>query len=262
MLATRFAPCRSAPALLLRGVPAGRASFHSSAQQLREAKVAVVLSGCGVYDGTEVHEASAILVHLSRGGASVQMYAPNISQMHVIDHCKGQPAKGESRNVLIESARIARGKVMELTKLSAKDHDAVIFPGGFGAAKNLSTFAVDGKDCKVNGDVERVLKDFYKAGKPIGMCCISPVLAAKVLPGTEVTVGHEEEEGGRWPHAGTAGTIKAMGGKHRVKEVTDAHVDTANKVVTTPAYMCETELHHIFDGIGTMVKHVLKMTGK
>ncbi|XP_048350508.1 glutamine amidotransferase-like class 1 domain-containing protein 3, mitochondrial isoform X2 [Sphaerodactylus townsendi] len=203
-----------------------------------------------------------ILVHLSRGGASVQMFAPNISQMHVIDHCKGQPATDETRNVLSESARIARGKITELNKLTAKDHDAVIFPGGFGAAKNLSTFAVDGKDCKVNGEVERVLKDFHKAGKPIGLCCISPVLAAKVIPGTEVTVGHEEEEGGKWPYAGTAGAIKAMGGKHHVKEVTDAHVDANNKVVTTPAYMCETEMHHIFDGIGTMVKHVLKLTGK
>uniref|UniRef100_A0ACB8FI01 Glutamine amidotransferase-like class 1 domain-containing protein 3A, mitochondrial n=1 Tax=Sphaerodactylus townsendi TaxID=933632 RepID=A0ACB8FI01_9SAUR len=182
-----------------------------------------------------------ILVHLSRGGASVQMFAPNISQMHVIDHCKGQPATDETRNVLSESARIARGKITELNKLTAKDHDAVIFPGGFGAAKNLSTFAVDGKDCKVNGEVERVLKDFHKAGKPIGLCCISPVLAAKVIPGTEVTVGHEEEEGAVFH---------------------DAHVDANNKVVTTPAYMCETEMHHIFDGIGTMVKHVLKLTGK
>ncbi|KAH0624793.1 hypothetical protein JD844_032600 [Phrynosoma platyrhinos] len=219
-----------------------------------------------------------ILVHLSRGGADVQMYAPNISQMHVIDHSKGQPAEGESRNVLAESARIARGKIADLTKLTANDHDAVIFPGGFGAAKNLSTFAVDGKDCKVNGDVERVLKDFHKAGKPIGLCCISPVLAAKVLPGTEVTVGHEEEQGGKWPYAGTAGAIKALGGKHHVKEVTisflymslvfsltilhEAHVDTKHKVVTTPAFMCETDLHHIFDGIGAMVKNVLKLAGK
>ncbi|KAJ6667642.1 hypothetical protein lerEdw1_016763 [Lerista edwardsae] len=225
MLAARLAGCRaplcSSPLLLLGKVaPAGRAPFHGSAQRLHGAKVAVVLSGCGVYDGTEIHEASAILVHLSRGGANVQMYAPNIAQMHVIDHSKGQPASGESRNVLAESARIARGKITDLAKLTAKDHDAVIFPGGFGAAKNLSTFAVDGKDCKVNKEVERVLKDFHKAGKPIGLCCISPVLAAKVLPGTEVTVGHEEEQGGKWPHAGTAGAIKALGGKHQVKDVT------------------------------------------
>ncbi|XP_019412662.1 PREDICTED: ES1 protein homolog, mitochondrial [Crocodylus porosus] len=221
-----------------------------------------VLSGCGVYDGTEIHEASAILFHLSRKGAEVQMYAPDILQMHVIDHTKGQPVEAESRNVLTESARIARGKITNLAKLTTQDHDAVIFPGGFGAAKNLSTFAVDGKDCKVHKEVERVLQEFHKAGKPIGLCCISPVLVAKVLPGAEVTVGHEVEEGGKWPYAGTAGAIKALGAKHCVKEVTEAHVDLKNKVVTTPAFMCETELHHIFEGIGAMVKNVLKLTGK
>ncbi|XP_011384861.1 ES1 protein homolog, mitochondrial-like, partial [Pteropus vampyrus] len=141
-----------------------------------------VLSGCGVYDGTELHEASA--------------------------------------NVLTESARIARGKITDLAQLSAANHDAAIFPGGFGAAKNLSTFAVDGKDCKVNRDVERVLKEFHMAGKPIGLCCIAPVLAAKVLRGVEVTVGHEQEEGGKWPYAGTAEAIKALGAKHRAKDVT------------------------------------------
>ncbi|KAM8820229.1 glutamine amidotransferase-like class 1 domain-containing protein 3, mitochondrial [Eudromia elegans] len=250
-------------AALRRGAPAGGlAALHGSPARPRPARVAVVLSGCGVYDGTEIHEASAVLVHLSRGGAKVHMYAPDVPQMHVIDHSKGQPAESESRNVLVESARIARGKITSLAKLTTVDHDAVIFPGGFGAAKNLSTFAVDGKDCKVNREVERVLKDFHKAGKPIGLCCISPVLAAKVLAGAEVTVGHEEEEGGKWPYAGTAGAIKEMGGKHCVKEVTEAHVDAKNKVVTTPAFMCETELHDIFDGIGAMVKNVLKLTGK
>ncbi|XP_067848515.1 glutamine amidotransferase-like class 1 domain-containing protein 3, mitochondrial [Heptranchias perlo] len=109
--------------------------FRSAAAH-RGPNVAVVLSGCGVYDGTEIHEASAILVHLSRSGAEVQVYAPDVSQMHVVDHIKGEPAGG-SRNVLVESARIARGKIMDLGKLTAQDHDAVIFPGGFGAAKNL-----------------------------------------------------------------------------------------------------------------------------
>ncbi|CAL8267470.1 unnamed protein product [Lota lota] len=236
------------------------ACFHTGAL-VGGAKVAVVLSGCGVFDGTEIHEASAILVHLSRGGAEVQMFAPDVSQMHVIDHQKGQPAE-ESRNVLTESARIARGSIADLAKLSVSNHDAIIFPGGFGAAKNLSTFAVDGPDCKMNEDVERVLKDFHKAGKPIGLCCISPVLAAKLLPGVEVTVGHEEEEGGRWPHAGTVLAIKALGAKHCVKEHHEAHVDHKNKVVTSPAFMCETKLHLIFDGIGAMVSSVLKLSGK
>ncbi|XP_076724999.2 glutamine amidotransferase-like class 1 domain-containing protein 3, mitochondrial isoform X2 [Callospermophilus lateralis] len=200
-----------------------RAAFHGSAPR-PGARVALVLSGCGVYDGSEIHEASA--------------------------------------NVLTESARIARGKISDLAQLSAANHDAAIFPGGFGAAKNLSTFAVDGKDCRVNQDVERVLKEFHAAGKPIGLCCIAPVLAAKVLRGVEVTVGHEQEEGGKWPYAGTAEAIKALGAKHCVKGVTEAHVDQKNKVVTTPAFMCETALHHIHDGIGAMVKKVLELTGK
>uniref|UniRef100_A0A2K6ELE9 Glutamine amidotransferase class 1 domain containing 3 n=1 Tax=Propithecus coquereli TaxID=379532 RepID=A0A2K6ELE9_PROCO len=231
-----------------------RAALHGSAPR-PAARVALVLSGCGVYDGTEIHEASAILVHLSRGGAEVQIFAPDVPQMHVIDHTKGQPSESETRNVLTESARIARGKIADLATLSAANHDAAIFPGGFGAAKNLSTFAVDGKDCRVNKDVERVLKEFHAAGKPVGLCCIAPVLAAKVLRGVEVTVGHEQEEGGKWPYAGTAEAIKALGAKH-------SHVDLKNKVVTTPAFMCETALHHIHDGIGAMVKKVLELTGK
>nr|XP_023414917.1 ES1 protein homolog, mitochondrial [Loxodonta africana] len=182
--------------------------------------------------------------------------------MHVIDHTKGQPSEGDTRNVLTESARIARGKITDLAQLRAADHDAAILPGGFGAAKNLSTFAVDGKDCKVNQDVERVLKEFHSAGKPIGLCCIAPVLAARVLHGIEVTVGHEQEEGGKWPYAGTAEAIKALGAKHCVKDVTEAHVDQKNKVVTTPAFMCETALHHVHDGIGAMVRKVLELAGK
>uniref|UniRef100_A0A8C3YV38 Glutamine amidotransferase class 1 domain containing 3 n=1 Tax=Catagonus wagneri TaxID=51154 RepID=A0A8C3YV38_9CETA len=240
--------------------PSPRAALHASAPR-PGARVALVLSGCGVYDGTELHEASSILVHLSRGGAEVQIYAPDVPQMHVVNHAKGQPSEGETRNVLVESARIARGKIADLAQLSAANHDAAIFPGGFGVAKNLSTFAVAGKDCTVNGDVARVLKEFHGAGKPIGLCCIAPVLAAKVLRGVEVTVGHEQEEGGKWPHAGTAEVIKALGAKHRVTEVTEAHVDAKNKVVTTAAFMCDAGLHHIHDGLGAMVRKVLELAG-
>uniref|UniRef100_A0A8C4NIU8 Glutamine amidotransferase class 1 domain containing 3 n=1 Tax=Eptatretus burgeri TaxID=7764 RepID=A0A8C4NIU8_EPTBU len=225
-------------------------------------RVAVVLSGAGVYDGSELHEASAVLVHLSRGGAQVKIFAPDIPQMHVVDHSKGQPVEGETRNVLVESARIARGKIDELKRLSVSEHDAVIFPGGFGAAKNLSSFAVDGPACKVEPEVERILKEFHDARKPIGLCCIAPVLAAKLLPSVELTVGHESEEGGLWPHAAAAGAVKTMGAKHVPKEVTEAHVDSHNKVVSTPAFMCETDIHHVFDGIGSLVEAVLRLSGK
>ncbi|XP_053561688.1 glutamine amidotransferase-like class 1 domain-containing protein 3, mitochondrial isoform X2 [Bombina bombina] len=213
----------------LLGTLLGTRALHVTPENA-SARVAVVLSGCGVYDGTEIHEASAMLVHLSRAGAEVKMFAPDVAQMHVIDHNKGQPAE-ESRNVLVESARLARGDITALSQLKAQDHDAVIFPGGFGAAKNL-------------------------------LCCIAPVLAAKVLPGVEVTVGQEDEQGGKWPYAGTAKAISALGGKHCAKEVHEVHVDVKHRVVSTPAFMCNAPLHKIFDGIGAMVQGVLRLTGK
>ncbi|CAL8341586.1 unnamed protein product [Boreogadus saida] len=220
-------------------------------------RVAVVLAGCGVFDGTEIHEASAVLVHLSRGDASVKMFAPNVDQMHVVDHMKGGPTE-EKRNVLVESARLARGDIQDLSKLLVKDYDAIIFPGGFGAAKNLCTWATEGKDCSVNAEVKGVLQAFHGEGKAIGLCCISPVLAAKVFPGCEVTVGRENDD--KYPNTtDTAAAIVQLGCTHVSKSVAESHVDEKNKVVTTCAFMCDAPLHEIFDGIGTMVQAVLKL---
>uniref|UniRef100_A0A674MB63 Zgc:162944 n=1 Tax=Takifugu rubripes TaxID=31033 RepID=A0A674MB63_TAKRU len=210
--------------LVSRTLQAVTHSYYSTQMGKR---VAVVLAGCGVYDGSEIHEASAVLVHLSRGGASVNMFAPNVEQMHVINHLAGKPSE-EKRNVLVESARLARGNIQDLSNLSVKDHDAVIFPGGFGA------------------------------DKPIGLCCISPVLAAKVFPGCEVTVGIENND--KYPDTtGTAAAINQLGCKHMSKSVGESHVDEKNKLVTTCAFMCNAPIHEIYDGIGTMVEGVLKM---
>ncbi|XP_026151584.1 glutamine amidotransferase-like class 1 domain-containing protein 3A, mitochondrial [Mastacembelus armatus] len=240
-------------ALTLRTVQAVRKSYYSTQMAKR---VAVVLAGCGVYDGSEIHEASAVLVHLSRGGASVNMFAPNTDQMHVVDHLKGEPSQ-EKRNVLVESARLARGDIQDLSKLSVKDHDAVIVPGGFGAAKNLCTWAVQGKDCSINEQVKAMLQAFHDEGKPIGLCCISPVLAAKVFPGCEVTVGVEKDD--KYPDTtDTAAAINQLGCKHVSKSVDQSHVDEKNKLVTTCAFMCKAPIHEIFDGIGSMVQDVLK----
>lgn len=246
----------SVPSLRTLGtISALNSRFYSAEMSKR---VAVVLAGCGVYDGSEIHEASAVLVHLSRGGASVNMFAPNIDQMHVINHLKGEPSQ-ETRNVLVESARLARGNIQDLSKLSVKDHDAIIFPGGFGAAKNLCTWAVQGKDCSVNEEVQTVLKAFHSEGKPIGLCCISPVIAAKVFPGCELTVGAENCEE-KYPNTtGTAAAINQLGCKHVSKSVSESHVDEKNKLVTTCAFMCEAPIHEVFDGIGMMVKDVLKL---
>lgn len=231
--------------------------LHTTA--VAPAKVAVVLSGCGVYDGSEVHEASACLVHLSWAKADVAIFAPDINQLHVVDHTKGEPVDGQTRNVLVESARIACGKISPLSQLKASGFDAIVFPGGFGAAKNLSTFAVDGVKMTMNNDVERVLKEFHSSRKPIGMCCISPVLAAKVFPGCELTVGYDLDEGARYPYAATAGAIQQLGAKHINKTVTEFHVDEKNRVVTTPAFMSESPMHEVFDGIGAMVTNLLKL---
>ncbi|KAJ0003041.1 hypothetical protein NQD34_008190 [Periophthalmus magnuspinnatus] len=220
-------------------------------------RVAVLLSGCGVYDGTEVHEASAVLVHLSRAGAKVQMFAPNIPQMHVVNHREGKPTE-ETRSVLEESARIARGEVSDLATLDVSAFDAAIIPGGFGVAKNLSDWAVKSKDCSVHPDVEKLIKSFHKAGKPLGMCCIAPVLAVKLLPACEVTVG-QDKECEKWPYAQTAGAVKSLGCKHVNREVDEAHVDMKNKLVTTCAFMCNAPVHQVFDGVGAMVREVLKL---
>ncbi|KAA0709078.1 ES1 protein -like protein, mitochondrial [Triplophysa tibetana] len=220
-------------------------------------RVAVILSGCGVYDGTEVHEASAVMVHLSRASAKVQMFAPDVEMMHVVNHCKGEPV-ADKRNVMQESARIARGEVTDLNDLDVTAFDALIIPGGFGVAKNLCDWATKGKEYSVLPQMEKVIKGFHQAKKPMGMCCISPVLAAKVIPGCELTVGHDSECE-KWPHAGVAKSMTELGCRHMNKNVGEVHVDKKNKLVTSSAFMCNAPIHEIFDGLGVMVSEVLKL---
>ncbi|XP_042237367.1 ES1 protein homolog, mitochondrial-like [Homarus americanus] len=234
--------------------------FNNSAS-LQAPTVAVVLSGSGVYDGSEIHEASAALVSLTRSGADVICYAPDAPQMHVIDHTKGSPAEAETRNVLTESARIARGNVKPITELTSGTADAVFFPGGFGAAKNLSDFAVKGADMTVISEVERVIKDFHGAKKPLGFCCIAPILAAKVLGGSGVTVtlGKADDGSGKWPYAGSIEVAKALGATTVEKAVDEVTIDEANKVVTSPAFMYEGKFHEIHDGVSKTINALLGM---
>src|SRR3989337_4433046 len=172
------------------------------------AKVGVVLSGCGVYDGSEIHESVLTLYFLGKYGATPIIMAHNVEQAHVVNHITGEVSQGERRNVLGESARIARGNIKNIRNVRAGDIDALIFPGGYGAAKNLCTFAFDGADCKVNDDVARLAKDVYNLGKPIGAICITPVMIAKIfgeVTTVELTIGTDKE---------TANAIDTMGGRH------------------------------------------------
>jgi len=214
-------------------------------------KVAVILSGCGVYDGAEIHESVITLLRLDQRGAQVQCFAPNIAQMHVINHITGEEMP-ETRNVLVESARIARGNIKDLREADVDDFDALIVPGGFGAAKNLSSFAVDGPGCSVHPDVLALAEAFAEAGKPVGLICISPALAAKIYgPGVVCTIGND---------AGTSAAIVKMGGTHEECDVHDIVEDTQRKLVSTPAYMLAQSISEAAGGIYKLVDRVLELT--
>ena len=216
-------------------------------------KVCLVLSGCGVYDGSEIHEATAALLAFDKRGAEVICAAPDTDQFHVIDHVTGQETV-EGRNVLAESARIARGKIRSLSEISAKDIDAVFFPGGSGAAKNLSTFATMGTNCMVNPQAERIIQEMHSAQKPIGAVCIAPVILAKVFEGTGVnpklTVGND---------AATIEAIEGMGAHHSVRGAQEVLVDEENLIVTGPAYMLAKGISEVFNGVDAAVAEVVRL---
>jgi len=230
-----------------------------STSSINNSKIAVVLSGCGVYDGTEVHEAAAALAALSRAGADVQMYAPDQDQAHVVDHTKGAEME-HPRNVMVESARIARGAVKPLSELTPDSADAVVIPGGFGAAKNLCDFGFKGGDMTVSAEAERVISGFHGAGKPLALCCISPILAAKVLGSSNptLTLGSTGEEAD-WPYQGAIEVAKGFGANMEQKSVGEVCVDAENKIVTTPAFMYNGKFHEIQDGVAAMVTELLKL---
>ena len=216
-------------------------------------KVAVILSGCGVYDGAEIHESVITLLRLDQRGAKVQCFAPDIAQLHVINHLTGEQMP-ETRNVLVESARIARGEIKDVREARVEDFDALIVPGGFGAAKNLSSFATEGAACSVQADVLSLAEAFAQACKPIGLMCISPAIAAKIYgPGVICTIGTD---------ADTAAAVTKMGGTHEDCEVSEIVEDKARKLVSTPAYMLAKSISEAAAGINKMVDRVLELTQK
>jgi enhancing lycopene biosynthesis protein 2 len=218
----------------------------------KEKRVGVILSGSGYLDGAEIQEATLTLLYLDRRGAKVTAMAPDVMQMHVVDHVKGEPAGAESRNVLAEAARITRGAIVDVKTVKAGDLDALILPGGFGVAKNLCTFATEGVKLEVNPDVERLVRDMAAAGKPLGFVCIAPVIAAKVLGARKVklTIGNDPA---------TAAALNALGAIHVDSPVDQIVVDERNKVVSTPAYMLGPSIAPVAAGIERLVGAVLEM---
>jgi enhancing lycopene biosynthesis protein 2 len=214
-------------------------------------KVGVVLAGCGYLDGAEIYESVLTLLFLDRAGVAYQCLAPDVEQMHVVDHKSGQPT-GEKRKVLTEAARIARGKIEPLNDSWIGRLDAVIFPGGFGAAKNYCDYAVKGDDCSMSPVVESFMRKFVDSKKPIGLVCISPVVFARAMKGTGLapllTAGDASS---------AAASIEKFGGKHRVCSAVDCVVDREHKIVSTPAYMLDTHIADAAQGIEKLVREVV-----
>jgi len=216
---------------------------------MEQKKFAVVLAGCGVYDGAEIQEAVATLLAIARVGARYECFAPNVPQYHVINHLNGE-VSAEVRNVLVESARIARGDIKPVELFTPSGFDAVIFPGGFGVAKNLCTFAIDGPDCTVNPEIKKAVLAAYEAKLPIGALCIAPALVAKILGKSTLTIGEDE---------GTAKNLAKMGARHRVAHGSDIVVDLENRIVSSPCYMLDAPITTIFAGAENTIQALINL---
>jgi enhancing lycopene biosynthesis protein 2 len=214
--------------------------------------VAVILSGCGVYDGAEIHESVLTLLALDKAGVHVQCVAPDITQKQVIDHSTGKEAEDEDRNVMVEASRISRGDILPLDSINTASYDIFIYVGGFGVAKNLSSYAFDGANYDVDPSVLDLIQSSHEAGKPQGFMCIAPVLAAQALgpKGVQLTIGNDPN---------TAAAIESKGAKHVNCPVDSIVVDTDNRIVSTPAYMLAKSISEAESGINKLVTAILKL---
>ena len=217
--------------------------------------VAVLLAGCGHLDGAEIREAVLTLLVLDQYGAEAHCLAIDGPQHHVVDHRSGEPVAGESRNILAESSRIARGRIKALAAASAEDYDALLMPGGYGVAKNHCGFAFKGPEAEIHPEVEAFVKAFFAAGKPVGALCIAPALVALVLAQEgrhpALTIGND---------AGTAAALEKLGARHQQRDTArEIAVDEELNLVTTPAYMFDdARLGDVYIGIDRAVAEVLK----
>ncbi|AIW16603.1 isoprenoid biosynthesis glyoxalase ElbB [Vibrio tubiashii] len=213
-------------------------------------KIAVILSGSGVFDGAEIHESVLALHAVEKQGASWHCFAPNIDQLHVINHKTGEEMD-EQRNALVEAARIARGNIEDVAKLNVEEYDALLVPGGFGAAKNLTDFAVSGAECSINTHVASACRAFAQANKPAGYLCIAPTIIPMIYgQGVKGTIGNDEA---------TAAAFNALGGEHVNCDVSDIVVDEQNLVLSTPAYMLAESISQAASGIDKLVERLVKL---
>ncbi|MFB6307438.1 MAG: isoprenoid biosynthesis glyoxalase ElbB [Flavobacteriales bacterium] len=221
--------------------------------------IAVVLSGCGVFDGAEIHESVLSLLEIEQNGGVAKCYAPDMEQYHVLDHTSGEEMD-QKRNVLIESSRIARGDITPLKELNVNDVDGIMLPGGFGAAKNLTEWAFSGPEGNINQEVKRVINDAINSEKPIGAVCMGPTVVAKALQNTdhevELTIGTTESSS-PYDINGIAQGVEATGAKAVNKEANEVQIDEKHKIFTSPCYNMEASITDVHKGIQKTVKELL-----
>jgi enhancing lycopene biosynthesis protein 2 len=215
-------------------------------------QIGVILAGCGIYDGSETHEAVLTLLSIDNAGATAVCFAPDIEQYQVIDHRTGEVVPDERRNVLVESARLVRGKVFDLTTIDSSKLDALILPGGYGAAKNLCDYALRGTDFEVLPSVASAIAAFRREDKPIGFICVAPVIAARIFGSehVELTIGNNRK---------TADDIESFGARNIEKGAEEIVVSSTGKIVSTPAYMIGTSIRHVAKGIDALVRKVIEL---
>ena len=211
-------------------------------------KIAIIIGGCGHRDGSEIHETTMTMLAVEEHGATYQMFAPNRNQYHVLNHLDGTEMH-EQRNMLVEAARIARGNILPLENFDVNQFDAVIFPGGFGVAKNFFNYAFKGVDCEVDEQIAHIIQSVHQAGKPIGALCISPVLMAKILGNITVTIGQD---------AKTARDIEQMGATNVNTSNGDVVTDKKNKIFSTPCYMLDANLVDIHEDAYNLVEAMME----
>jgi len=215
-------------------------------------KIAIILSGCGVYDGSEIHESVLTMLAINQNGAQYRCFAPNINQYHVVNHLTGDITENQSRNVLVESARIARGDIENVMALRANEFDALVLPGGFGAAKNLCDFAIESENCTMQKDVLAACQAFANANKPAGYICIAPAMIALVYGNNSIgTIGTDSD---------IAAQLTTMGLQHVSCPVDDVVIDISNKIISTPAYMLAGNIGEAAQGINKLIKKLLEMS--
>ncbi|MDR2287040.1 MAG: isoprenoid biosynthesis glyoxalase ElbB [Prevotellaceae bacterium] len=212
-------------------------------------KIAVILSGCGVSDGSEIHEATLALLAIRKAGCEYSVFAPDKEQTDVVNHYTGATVQGK-RNILAEAARIARQKALPLAKLNPEEFDAIVLPGGYGVAKNLSNYMYKGENYSVIPEVEQVLRRANELKKPVGAMCIAPVLLAKVFKGCRITLGAV---------SGASEDVEKNGAEHIVTTHGETVVDEKYRLVTTPGYMLDANIEHIAEGADNLVKELLKL---